>query len=61
MRSERERKIIEAALSGLFEFYPCLSDSTLAGEIEASVRVPDTGNDQADYETSDGWQLCSGP
>jgi len=49
-RTKRERRIIETALQGLFEYYVCLSDSTLVGEIEESVQVPNTGNDQADYE-----------
>lgn len=47
----RSQRIIEAALSGLLEYYACLGDATLCKEIEASVKVPDTGNDQLDYET----------
>lgn len=46
----RAKQIVEAALSGLLEYYPCLGDSTLVGEIEAAVKVPNTGNDQLDYE-----------
>lgn len=47
----REKQIIETALQGLFEYYPCLSDGTLVEEIEAAVTVPDTGNGQEDYES----------
>lgn len=49
-RTERERRIIEQALSGLQEYYACLHDGTFVAEVESGLKVPDTGNDQADYE-----------
>lgn len=49
-RVQRERLLIETAFQGLFEYYECLSDSTFAAEIASTLVVPDTGNDQQDYE-----------
>ena len=46
----RKEKIIENALSGLIEYYSCLNDTTLASELCSVLVVPDTGNDQNDYE-----------
>lgn len=48
--NERERGIFEDAVSGLQEYYACLNDGTLVGELESFIVVPDTGNDQLDYE-----------
>lgn len=37
-------------MSGLQEYYACLNDGTLVGELESFIVVPDTGNDQLGYE-----------
>ena len=42
--------LFQDAVSGLTEYYVCLMDSSLVGEFRSVVRVPDTGNDQLDYE-----------
>jgi hypothetical protein len=49
-KSNRERRIIEAAFSGLVEYYACLNDGTLVAEIASGLKVPNTGNNQSDYE-----------
>lgn len=46
----RAAAIYEQAAWGLLEYYPCLNDQTLCLEFESVVKVPDTGNDQLDYE-----------
>jgi len=50
MNSPRNVKLFEQAISGLFEYYPCFGDNTLIQECESVINVPDTGNDQLDYE-----------
>lgn len=49
-RTKRERRIIESAFSGLLEYYACLHDGTFVAEVESGLTVPNTGNDQLDYE-----------
>lgn len=49
-RGKRERVIIEAAFSGLLEYYTSLHDDVFVAEVESGLKVPDTGNDQLDYE-----------
>jgi hypothetical protein len=49
-RSERELRLIDAAEANLLEYYTCLNDSTLAAELCSVLVVPNTGNDQKDYE-----------
>lgn len=49
-RTEREAKIIDAVEANLLEFYTCLNDTTLAAELCSVLVVPNTGNDQLDYE-----------
>ncbi len=46
--------IVEDAIKGLTEYYPELADVSLAARIAQKVQVPDTGNDQADYESVRG-------
>ena len=46
----RSKQIILDAIDGLVEYYACLSDTTLAKEFASSIKVPETGNDQADYQ-----------
>lgn len=46
----RAERIKEQALSGLLEYHECLHDGTFVEEIRSSLVVPDTGNDQTDYE-----------
>ena len=44
--------VLQAAIEGLREHYPCLCDEALVSRIKAAVNVnvPDTGNHQLDYE-----------
>jgi len=49
-RNKRERRIIEQALSGLVEYFACLHDDVFVAEVESGLTVPNTGNDQLDYE-----------
>jgi hypothetical protein len=49
-RLTREDETYEAAVSGLTEYYPCLKNAALVAVIRGKVIVPDTGNQQADYE-----------
>jgi hypothetical protein len=49
-RSERDEAIIDAVESNLKEYYTCLHDTTLAAELCSVLVVPNTGNDQKDYE-----------
>lgn len=46
----RAAALYEQAIAGLQEYYACLSDNNFCIELEASIKVPDTGNDQLDYE-----------
>lgn len=46
----RAAALFEQAIWGLLEYYPCFNDQTLCLECESVVKVPDTGNDQLDYE-----------
>lgn len=46
----REDELFEQAVVGLRQFYDELEDDALVVQIKAKVEVPDTGNDQADYE-----------
>ena len=47
---KRAERIKEAALSGLQEYFACLHDATFVAEVKSTLIVPDTGNDQLDYE-----------
>ena len=49
-REIRNRNLIEEAIDWLRGYYNCLSDETLAKELASCVKVPETNNDQADYE-----------
>ena len=42
--------IVQTAIEGLTEFYPELADTAIADTIRKKVEVPETGNDQTDYE-----------
>ena len=46
----RAAALFEQAIWGLLEYYPCFNDHTLCLECESVVKVPNTGNDQLDYE-----------
>lgn len=48
--TRRQKRITEAAISGLQEYYVCLNDGTFVAEVESGLVIPDTGNDQLDYE-----------
>jgi hypothetical protein len=48
----REDQIFQTAVEGLQEYYLSLTDRKLVAKIKKKVTVPDTGNDQADYETT---------
>ena len=47
----RADKLFDAAVEGLTEYYPALKRPEIVAEIKGKVEVPDTGNDQTDYET----------
>jgi hypothetical protein len=49
-RPMRERRLIDCAISGLREYYSCLSDEAFVKELELSVAVPNSGHAQTDYE-----------
>ena len=42
--------VFREAVTGLVEFYPELEDEGLVADIQVTVVIPDTGNQQADYE-----------
>ncbi len=42
--------IVQNAIEGLVEHYPQLKRKSVADAVRKQVTVPDTGNDQADYE-----------
>jgi hypothetical protein len=46
----RENALFEQAVSGLTEYYEELEDEEFVASIRDKVVVPDTGNDQEDYE-----------
>jgi hypothetical protein len=46
----RAAALYEQAIAGLQEYYECLNDTEFCITLEASIKVPDTGNDQLDYE-----------
>jgi hypothetical protein len=46
----RSIRLITAAIAGLAEYIACLDDANVIAEIRRTVVVPDTGNDQLDYE-----------
>lgn len=47
---QRAERIKDNAVEGLTEFYPELTDQQFALKIKGQLIVPDTGNDQEDYE-----------
>ena len=49
---KRAEGILNDAISSLQEYYLCLNDTTLAAEFASTVKVPDTGNRQLDYEAA---------
>lgn len=49
-RFNRAERIKEAAVSGLVEYYTCLHDGTFVEEVKSGLKVPNTGNNQLDYE-----------
>ena len=49
-KTQRVERIKDAALSGLQEYFACLHDATFVAEVKSTLLVPDTGNDQLDYE-----------
>lgn len=46
----READLKEAAIEGLREYYTCLHDETFVKEVLGCLTVPNTGDDQKDYE-----------
>jgi len=50
--AERASNLFRNVVSGLTAYYPDLKDEAMVVEIRAMVKVPDTGNDQADYEST---------
>ena len=42
--------IVQIAIEGLVEHYPQLNRKSVVESVRKQVKVPDTGNDQADYE-----------
>ena len=42
--------IVQVAIEGLVEHYPQLKRKSVVESVRKQVKVPDTGNDQADYE-----------
>lgn len=48
----REEKILESAIEGLREYYACLNYKKTHEAIAAAVKIPNTGNDQIDYENT---------
>ena len=49
--NHRAEGLVNSAIFGLQEYYECLNDTTLAKEFASAITVPNTGNDQKDYET----------
>jgi hypothetical protein len=47
----RAEELFKQAVDGLREFYPALRNKSVRLLLRGAVTVPDTGNDQADYET----------
>lgn len=43
-------ELFHDAIEGLREYYPCLHKPTVVAELRHRVKVPDTGNNQLDYE-----------
>jgi len=50
MPKTRAEKLTEQVIDGLREYYPELDNDRITSQIKARVTVPDTGNDQKDYE-----------
>jgi hypothetical protein len=46
----REQDLFQEALKGLTEFYPQLKRKSVVESVRKQVKVPDTGNAQADYD-----------
>jgi len=44
--------IVQQAIDGLAEYYPKLGNPAFAAKIAGKVKVPDTGNAQANYENA---------
>lgn len=51
LKQDRRRQFILQALENLRGFYDCLHDPRLAERLCERLPVPDTGNDQSDYES----------
>jgi hypothetical protein len=50
-KNDRAERLFATAVEGLTEYYPVLGKADVVAEIKDKVEVPDTGNDQTDYET----------
>lgn len=50
--TNREDRIFQAAIDGLVEYYPPLGKPGVPSLCRNRIMVPNTGNDQADYETT---------
>lgn len=47
---ERSEQLFNEAVQGLQEFHPELKDQKVIHALQSKVKVPNTGNDQLDYE-----------
>jgi len=47
----RADELFQQAVDGLREYYPALRNKTVRSLLRGAVTVPDTANEQADYET----------
>lgn len=46
----RNELIWQDAIGSLAPYYPCLMDGTLVAEWYSIVKIPNTGNNQLDYQ-----------
>jgi hypothetical protein len=49
---KRAEQILQIAIDGLREYYPHLNNPEVVEELKKKVIVPDTGDNQADYEAT---------
>lgn len=52
MNNLYEELIFADAVSSLLEYYTCLNDTTLVSEFRSIIQIPNSGNNQADYENT---------
>jgi hypothetical protein len=50
MVKKKKISLFTQAVKGLKEYYPVLGSNRIIKSIQDQVEIPDTGNDQKDYE-----------